>query len=219
MPVAEKGWWMMGWTDWVGYTASILVAVSLWMSNVWKLRWINLVGSAVFVIYGLCIRSYPVAVMNTICCGLNVYYIVQMARRKDFFSYLVADDPNGAFIQYFIRFYQQDMQRYFPEFDGAQLTADNRVIVVMRNAVPVGLFIYHKADADSAIIDLDYAAPEYRDLENIKFLLQEGLADRFQQENIRRFLVRSRVLSHIHYLLKLGFAPCDGQSNMFALTI
>lgn len=207
------------WMDWIGYAASILVAVSLWMSNVWKLRWINLAGSSVFVVYGLCIHSYPVAVMNAICCGLNIYYIVQMARRKDFFSYLVADNVNSAFIRYFISFYKQDMRKYFPEFAGEQLNEQMRVIVVLRNAVPVGLFIYHKIDGVAAVIDLDYAVPEYRDLENIRFLLQEGLAERFHQENIGRFIVQSRVPSHVRYLTKLGFVPCPDLPDGFAMTV
>ncbi|MDD4736260.1 MAG: hypothetical protein PHP44_09150 [Kiritimatiellae bacterium] len=208
------------WMEWVGYTASVLVAISLWMSNIWKLRWINLAGSMVFVVYGLSIGAYPVAAMNTICCGLNVYYIVQMANRKEFFSYLIAEDVNSAFIRYFIRFYEQDMRKYFPEFSEKTLRGERvRVIVVLRNAAPVGLFMYHKVDEYSAMIDLDYAVPEYRDLENIRFLLREGLAERFQQEEIRSFVVQSRVPAHVQYLRKLGFEPCAEQSDCYRMPL
>ena len=48
----------------VGYVASILVAISLMMSSILKLRLINLVGSAAFVVYGALIGAYPVAVVN-----------------------------------------------------------------------------------------------------------------------------------------------------------
>ncbi len=48
----------------IGYTASILVAVSLMMRSVFKLRVINLPGAVAFTAYGLLIGAYPVAAVN-----------------------------------------------------------------------------------------------------------------------------------------------------------
>ena len=39
--------------EFIGYAASILVAFSLMMSSILKLRIINLIGAITFVIYGL----------------------------------------------------------------------------------------------------------------------------------------------------------------------
>jgi hypothetical protein len=41
----------------LGYVASLLVAASLMMSGVRRLRWINLAGSLAFAAYGLWLRD------------------------------------------------------------------------------------------------------------------------------------------------------------------
>jgi len=48
----------------VGYAASALIAISLMMSSILRLRLINLAGAAAFATYGLLIRAYPVAVLT-----------------------------------------------------------------------------------------------------------------------------------------------------------
>jgi hypothetical protein len=59
----------------IGYIASILVAVSLMMSSILKLRVINLIGAACFTVYGLLIDAYPVAVVNFIIVLIDLYYL------------------------------------------------------------------------------------------------------------------------------------------------
>ena len=54
----------MDWIEIVGYAGSALVLVSFLMTSVFKLRVVNTVGSIIFAIYALIIRSYPTAVMN-----------------------------------------------------------------------------------------------------------------------------------------------------------
>ena len=50
--------------EFIGYAASVLIAVSLTMRSVLRLRIINLFGSSCFVAYGILIQAYPVDVMN-----------------------------------------------------------------------------------------------------------------------------------------------------------
>jgi hypothetical protein len=64
----------------VGYTASVLVAISLMMRSLNKLRIINLSGSLLFTIYGFTIGAYPVAVLNAFIVLVNLFYL-QQARR------------------------------------------------------------------------------------------------------------------------------------------
>ncbi|ABV38284.1 conserved hypothetical protein [Shewanella sediminis HAW-EB3] len=59
----------------LGYIASGFVGLSLLMGDIKKLRYINLFGCLLFVIYGLNISAYPVAVMNLFCAGINLYHI------------------------------------------------------------------------------------------------------------------------------------------------
>lgn len=71
------------WVEWVGYLASFLVLISLLMSSIVKLRWINLVGSSMFSIYGFLISSYPVAFMNAATALINVYYLIKIYRSQE----------------------------------------------------------------------------------------------------------------------------------------
>ena len=64
----------------LGYSASVLVAVSLMMRSVVKLRTINLVGAVLFTIYGLLIGAFPVAFLNGFIVVVNLYYLQQMVR-------------------------------------------------------------------------------------------------------------------------------------------
>lgn len=64
----------------IGYLASAFVAVSLLMSNMRWLRYINSIGCILFVIYGIWIQAYPVAYMNTFCLLINIYYLIKMKK-------------------------------------------------------------------------------------------------------------------------------------------
>ncbi|MCS6232974.1 YgjV family protein [Shewanella baltica] len=69
--------------EWVGYLASVVVAISLMMSNIKKLRWWNLIGAALFVAYGMAIGAYPVALVNFFIVLIDTYYLVKLYREAD----------------------------------------------------------------------------------------------------------------------------------------
>ncbi|QDE29983.1 MULTISPECIES: YgjV family protein [Shewanella] len=66
--------------EWVGYLASVVVAISLMMSNIKKLRWWNLLGAGLFVAYGLAIDAIPVALVNFFIVLIDAYYLVKLYR-------------------------------------------------------------------------------------------------------------------------------------------
>lgn len=68
--------------EWVGYLASIMIAISMFMKDVMKLRIINLIGSVLFAVYGFVIGAYPVAIVNTIIVFVNIYYIFYYKNAK-----------------------------------------------------------------------------------------------------------------------------------------
>jgi uncharacterized membrane protein len=59
----------------VGYLASVLVAISLMMLSLNKLRVINLSGSLLFTVYGFTNGAYPVAVLNAFIVLVNIFYL------------------------------------------------------------------------------------------------------------------------------------------------
>ena len=64
--------------EWVGYLASIVIAISLIMSDIVKLRIINTVGCILFVIYGIAVGAYPVAFTNLLIVFINSYYLYKL---------------------------------------------------------------------------------------------------------------------------------------------
>lgn len=63
--------------EWLGYFASLLVAVSFLMKSMNKLRFINMLGAICFVIYAVAIKAIPVALINFFIICVNVYYLTQ----------------------------------------------------------------------------------------------------------------------------------------------
>ncbi|PMJ89677.1 YgjV family protein [Vibrio sp. 10N.261.55.A7] len=66
----------------LGYAASIMVAISLTMKDIVRLRVINFVGCGLFTAYGLMINSWPVVLTNGFIACVNVYFLVKMQQEK-----------------------------------------------------------------------------------------------------------------------------------------
>jgi len=64
-----------------GYVGSALVAISLMMSNIVRLRWINLVGAGIFSTYGFIIQAWPVAALNGAIVLIDIYHLWRIAQQ------------------------------------------------------------------------------------------------------------------------------------------
>ena len=63
-------------TELVGYAAMLAVLISFTMKDVKKLRKVNSLGCALFVVYGFLLQiSWPIVVTNTAIFGINMYYL------------------------------------------------------------------------------------------------------------------------------------------------
>src|SRR3712207_2016030 len=152
----------------IGYLASILVAVSLTMRSILRLRLINLLGSAFFTAYGLLIAAYPVAVLNGLIVGINLYYLYEMKSVKNYFT-ILETRHDAAYLSMFFRYYAEDIERFFPSFKYSP-TERHLIWFILRDLVPVGLFIAEPKGPDALLITLDYVIPGYRDLRPGTFL-------------------------------------------------
>ncbi len=66
----------------LGYAASIMVAISLTMKDIVKLRILNFIGCALFTAYGLMIDSWLVVLTNGFIACVNVYFLAKMQQEK-----------------------------------------------------------------------------------------------------------------------------------------
>lgn len=196
-----------------GYCGSVLVAVSLMMKNIWYLRWVNFYGAGIFSIYGLLVGAYPVFVLNAFISVVDVYYILQMRNKKDFFSLEPVPDGNLFLVQKFLDFYGADISRHIPEFSAGS-ALEFQKIFILRNLVPVGLFIYEPKSNGRIEIKLDYVIPDYRDLKNASFLYNENRLE-FKKQGFNTFITRSAVKGHQIYLEKIGFVSDPDDPTLY----
>ena len=56
-----------------GYISMIVVLVSMTMDNIKKLRVVNSIACAMFVVYGFVLGATPIVVMNILVIVINLY--------------------------------------------------------------------------------------------------------------------------------------------------
>jgi hypothetical protein len=188
--------------EWIGYIASLIVLISLLMSSIKKLRWINLIGSAIFAVYGFMIGSLPVGVMNIGIATINIYYLYKMYRSKDFFQFLQIDS-NTKYLNYFLEFHKKNIEKYMDlsmdDIHKAEIT-----LFVLRNVRPAGIFVCSKYDDSTLKVELDYVVKEFQDFKigNFVFDKQQSF---FKEKGYVRFISFASNDTHVSYLKKMGF--------------
>jgi len=190
------------WTEIIGYAGSILVAVSLMMSSLARLRLINLVGALAFAVYGWLVGAYPVFVVNGFIVLVNVFYLRRMSRVRDYFSLMRIRRLDNRYLETFLTYHQMDIERFFPGFSLEEIR-NPRVTFILRNVNPAGLVIFEE-DGPEVRIHLDYVLPNYRDLRCARFFMDE-MAPIWRERGIRKMLSPAAGATHRDYLKRLGF--------------
>jgi len=193
------------WLEWLGYLASVTVLVSLLMSSVKRLRWINLAGSLVFSVYGFIIGSIPVGVMNAGIVVINIYYLYQIYSSKEYFRILEIGESSN-YLKYFLDYYESEIGKIYPEYDISNPAIS---FFVLRNTVPAGIFICSDAGEGVLNIELDYVTPEYRDF-RVGTYIFEHEAKCFLEKGFKRLVCRTDNKAHVKYLRKMGFVKDGG---------
>ncbi|MFA9556859.1 hypothetical protein ACERII_06130 [Evansella sp. AB-rgal1] len=203
----------VNWLEWLGYLASLIVLISLLMSSIIKLRWINLLGSSIFAIYGFLIGALPVGLMNLGIALINVYYLSKIYQSKEYFKMLPIDD-NSQYFNYFLQFYKNEIEKVA---DKEPSNSYNYEIsfYILRNMVPAGVFLATKYDEDTLEVELDFVIPEYRDFK-IGAYIFEDCKSFFLTKGYSKCISFSTKEKHIKYLQKIGFEEVtleDGQKG------
>jgi hypothetical protein len=192
----------IAWVEWFGYAASIVVAISLMMSSIVKLRWFNLTGAAMFSSYGFIIGALPVGFLNLFIVAINVVYLGRMYREKDDFRIMVWSGSD-EYLNHFLDFHGKEIKRFFPRFDFSSVDG-RRVFFLVKNAAPIGLLIGRRQDDGGFLIELDYVGPQFRDFKMGSFLYEKN--DFFRQQGYSSLKAQATGSSHDAYLARMGFA-------------
>ncbi len=192
----------INWLEWLGYLASLVVLISLVMSSIIKLRWINLAGSALFSLYGFLIGAPPVGFMNLGIAVINVYYLIKIYSSKEYFK-LLPIEGSTTYFNYFLDFHKKSLEEYAGK---SNFDIDNSDLsfYILRNMMPAGVFLGSKYDENTLKVELDFVIPEYRDFK-IGSYIYESRRDYFLDKGYTKLIGFSSNSVHISYLLKMGF--------------
>lgn len=186
--------------EWFGYLASVVVAVSLTMASIVKLRWFNLAGSSMFATYGFIIGALPVGFLNLFIVLINVYYLAKMEREKDDFT-ILALTGSDQLRDHYLAVQKADIQTFFPHFDVKKVDGKES-FWLLKNSVPVGMLIGHR-QGETLEIELDYVGPEYRDFKMGRFVYTSS--EYFRSRGITKLAVQATNGPHDAYLTKMKF--------------
>lgn len=199
----------------IGYVASVLIAVSMMMGGILKLRIVNMIGAAFFSLYGILISSIPVAALNGFIVLVNIYYLTKMLRSDEFFKFLKVR-KDSDYLRYFLSFYHEEIQQFQPGFD-ADLQETTMGFFILRDMVPAGLLL-GEIDKDGIMhVRLDFVIPNYRDFRIGQFVFEEQ-KDFFRQQGLRRFEADPGSELHQKYLAKIGFTP-DATGSRYVMNL
>lgn len=200
----------------IGYAASILVAVSLMMSNIIQLRIVNLLGSATFSLYGILIGSIPVAAMNGFIVLVNIYYLTQIYSTVEYFQILKIS-ADSEYLKTFLNFYQDQINQFQPDFY-SRFRDDDLNIFVLRDMVPAGLLVGNLNDEGTFVVELDFVVPQYRDFKIGKFLFDENKSF-FKDKGIKQIVARPGNEKHDEYLEEMGFRLDEDGDKQYRLAL
>jgi len=189
--------------QWIGYLASVIIAISMTMNSILKFRWINLVGALTFATYGFLIGAMPVGFLNAFIAMVDVYYLNTIYSRKEVFEILEIK-PDNRYLIRFLKFHDKDIQKFFPGFT-YKPEMNTVSFFVLRDMAVAGIFLAHREEDHCLVVGLDYVLPEYRDFKNGRFIYLR-LRNRFIGEGFKKVIAEGKSEKYGQYLRKLGFS-------------
>ncbi len=196
--------------QWIGYAASVIIALSMTMNSIVKFRWINLAGAITFSTYGFLIGALPVGFLNGFIVSVDIYYLFKIYSKKEIFETLEVRADNKYLLR-FLEFHNNEIQKFFPGFT-YNPEMNTISFFILRNTAVAGLFLAHREDNNILKVGLDYVVPEYRDFKNGRYIYLR-LRRKFIDDGFNTVMATGKSVKYSKYLKKLGFT--ENQDGMF----
>lgn len=198
---------------WLGYLASLLLALGLMVNNDLKFRWLNTGGNISFIIYGAVIGAVPVILTNCLLLSINIVFLYRIYNRKEHFE-LLEFNNGGILVDRFLTFYQKDIARYFPNFKREQLEG-NLNFVVLRDLVIANIFSARTDAEGRAEVLLNYTVPKYRDFKVGSFIFDTEKEFLLSKQVNKVFYRQVDNKQHRKFLIISGFSMQDIKGQTF----
>jgi hypothetical protein len=186
--------------EWVGYLASITVAVSLVMSSILKLRWYNLFGAILFTTYAVIIGAWPVAAVNGFIIIIDTYYLIKLYNQKSTIK-VIKVNSDDMYLAEFRSMFNEELNNIFSDYNTND-DSNTHCYMLLSDMNPAGFFIGKKSDKSINIV-ADFALPQYRDMKLGRFLYADS--ELFKKIGVDTVTCTTNDKKHITYMKKLGF--------------
>lgn len=188
---------------WLGYLATLLLAISLLVNNDLKFRWLNLGGCIAFIIYGTVLNAIPIVLTNFILLCINAYFLFRIYNHKELFEILEFEE-SGKLPEKFIAFNEKDIKKYFPDFH-IQEQEGNISFIVLRDLVIANVFSARILSEGIAEVMIDYTANRFRDYKVGRFIFEKEKQFLLSKGVQKLFYATVSNRQHEKFLLKMGF--------------
>ncbi|MPM07317.1 hypothetical protein SDC9_53623 [bioreactor metagenome] len=195
----------------IGYTGSLIIAISMLMTSILKMRWMIFSGNVVFIVYGTLIGAYPIIVLNGFNLVVNAYFIWQAYKLQGNYAVLAAN-CNAPMLERFLVYYVNDIRKYFPQFE--KFEEEDVVFLIAKGTAVISVAGFRKNDDGSFNVVVDYVANTHRNMKPGKLLYERE--NIFSLLNTDTIYAQSFHFRHTVYLRRMGFKPSE-DGNAFVL--
>jgi hypothetical protein len=189
----------------VGWIGSALVILSLAQARVLRFRVLNLAGAVLAVVYNVALAIWPFAAMNAIIAVIDVYWLRRLvSERHDPEAYSVVEvGARDAYLGHVLAVHLDDIRSFQPSY-AAPADDDRRwAFLVQRDAETVGAVVVRDEGDGSAVVELDYVTPRYRDFTPGEFVYEHSGV--FSAHGLRRLVAHPELAAQRAYLTRVGF--------------
>ena len=190
----------------IGYTASVILVISMMMSSFVKLRIVNLVGAFLFSVYGFIIGSYPVGFLNGFIVIINIYQVYRLKNQNKELK-IIQLPVDSEYVKSFVKHYKKEIKHYYPDFE-FETNALDTCIAILRN-MNIAAIILGKRDENQWLnIKLDFVVPQYRDTKvgQHLFVLNKQY---FKDKGFSKIIIAGKNRQREQYLREVGFLSID----------
>lgn len=186
--------------DLFGYLSSLVILISLTMSSIVRLRWINLVGAGLFTVFGFLVNSVPTAFLNFGIVLIDIYYLFKLYKQKESFN-LIETTENSELVDYFYKVNSVELKKYF----GTDRHAEGqKVFLMLRNNSTAGILVGREEELGTLFIDIDFVSSEYRDFKLGNYFFNINTEELIKR-GYKKVCSKATHEEHKVYLEKMGF--------------
>ncbi|MDD9206109.1 hypothetical protein PU560_06445 [Georgenia sp. 10Sc9-8] len=160
-----------------GWIGSAVIVVSMMQQRILRLRWINLGGCLIHIVYNGILGVWPMVGLNVVLAVVQIVNLYRLlsTRHSDADYEVVAVRPDDPYLMYLVRQHATDLTRFTPTFHPAESPQESdTAFLIMKGTETVGYVLLHDAGDGVAQVDLDYVTEKYRDLTPGEFVFRRS---------------------------------------------